>query len=127
MTSMDFINWTLRLSSIAILILIFVQFAKSKWTKSHITRGKWVMALGIIIFICIVIRGWNNEHITRAYIMHLLSGAPFFIFLFMTGRYGYLTKYVNEKYMKAHRLSAYATLVSLVVTLVLGIISMFSH
>ncbi len=124
---MDFINWTLRLSSIAILILIFAQFRYSKGDRPHAKRGKLTAILGVIIFICIVIRGLHNEHFTTAYLFHLLSGAPFFIFLFMTVRYGHLTYNSNEEYMMRHKVCAYLTLVSLVVTLIMGIVSVSSH
>ncbi|HEY4477648.1 MAG TPA: hypothetical protein VJB09_00025 [Candidatus Paceibacterota bacterium] len=124
---MFYVDWALRISSFAILILTLAQFlVKEKGNPTHIVRGKIILGLGLLILVCVTIRGMQNENFNIVYSFHLLIGTLFFIALMLTGVFGYLSL-TKEWYIMHHKFSAYATMFLLVVTLVLGIISLFSH
>lgn len=126
---MDLINLLLRLSSIAILIIILYQtFLSKRGGPKHIFWGKVSMFLGILLVILVAIRGFHhNAALDIWYIVHLLLGTVFFIIFFITIFLGYRanTKKHHQKKdkMSLHGVMARITLYLLVFTLTVGILS----
>jgi len=125
---MYIVNFLLRAASVLILfVLIHQLFFSKSGIPRHRIFGKIAMILGIIIFVTIAIRGYYKETaMTWIYALHLASGFPFFFVLFRTGYLGYKSQ-TDAKYVRSHRRYARVTLLLLIATLVIGIISFFSH
>lgn len=126
-TIMKYINWTLWLSSLGIVIIFVHQLLTKNGTRRHRTMGYIAMILGIIIFVTVTIRGFaNKEPFNLAYAIHLLVGLPFFYLIFRTGYLGHKAKN-DPSFGKQHRRCARLTAILLAITLLVGIIATLSH
>lgn len=121
------LDWSLRLISLALIVLMFYQIRLSKGGDTrHVAVGWTVVALGVIVAILVTVRGLAQESTGLLYVLHLATGAPFFMGVFATGFLGWRARR-DDRYAQKHWRAAKATFLFLILTLVMGIVSYAAH
>jgi uncharacterized membrane protein len=119
----------LRIASGALfLIIVYQLFWSKKGSQRHQFFGKVARVLGVILAIVITIRGLaNGEKFTFMYGVHLVLGFFFLFFLFKTIQLGIKVANKQVHLTDLHKRYAWATLLSIVTTIGVGIFSFLSH